>query len=56
MTYTVYLIAYKNKKFKISVEASSIIMAKEKAILRAPKGSDWNVSMVWHNFPQPVHQ
>jgi hypothetical protein len=55
MTYTVYLIAYKNKKFKISVKASSIIMAGEKAILRAPKGPDWSVSMIWYNFPQPGH-
>ena len=55
MTYTVYLTAYKNKKFKIAVEAPSITVAKEKAILRAPKGPDWQVSMVWSNFPQPGH-
>lgn len=56
MTYTVYLTASKNKKFKIAVDAPSIIVAKEKALLRAPKGPDWNVSMVWYDYPQPGHQ
>jgi hypothetical protein len=55
MTYTVYLTAWKNFKFKVSVEATSINIAKEKAIARAPSNLNWQVSMIWRNH-EPKNQ
>jgi hypothetical protein len=47
--YTVYLTAYKGKKFKTIVNAASITIAGEKAVLKAPKNIDWQISMIWYN-------
>ncbi|MDD5649439.1 MAG: hypothetical protein PHF86_03330 [Candidatus Nanoarchaeia archaeon] len=47
--YTVYLIAFKNLKFKCFVKASSIHVASEIAKNRAKvyKKVDWTISMIW---------
>jgi len=52
MIYTVYLTAWKHKNLKLSVKASSIILAKEEALKQAPPNFHWEVSMVWYNYPQ----
>ena len=49
--YSVYLIAFKNLKFKTTVQATSIHIASEIALnrARASKDADWTISMVWYN-------
>lgn len=52
--YSVYLIAYKNLKFKTTVQTSSLSIASEIALnrARAYKDADWSVSMIWYNHPK----
>lgn len=50
--YKVYLVAFKNQKLNLTVQASSIHIASEIAISRAriKKNADWQVSMIWYTF------
>lgn len=50
--YKVYLVAFKNQKLNLTVQASSIHIASEIAINRArtKKDADWQVSMIWYTF------
>jgi len=52
-TYSVYLIAYKNRRFKTLVDATSITIAGKIALNKALKklpNIDWQISMIWYNW------
>lgn len=55
--YSVYLTAWidnKIQKLKLSVTASTITIASERAIAKAKASlnAHWEVSMIWYDFPQ----